>query len=105
MKPPHSKEIFSRPFFEVAPPHEPYYNPANLEKACIRVKEKESIHQIIAARRSPHAAHQRGSASRGHIVVGSAFVGSTGPRRSTAHQEPLPPVYRSGRASVTTGAL
>src|ERR1700719_4298840 len=105
MKPPHSKEIFSRPFFEVAPPHEPYYNPANLEKVSIRVKEKEFIHQIGGARRSHYAAHQRSSAARGHFVFSPAFVGGAGPRRSAAHQEPLPVVHRSRRASAATRAL
>jgi hypothetical protein len=43
---PFAEEFFAGPIFEVAPFTEPYYNPANLEKASIGVKEKESIHQI-----------------------------------------------------------
>jgi hypothetical protein len=43
---PFTEEFFTRLFFEVASSPEPYYNPANLEKASIGVKEKESIHQI-----------------------------------------------------------
>jgi hypothetical protein len=43
---PFNEEFLTRLFFEVASSPEPYYNPANLEKASIGVKEKESIHQI-----------------------------------------------------------
>jgi hypothetical protein len=40
------KFSFLKQFFEVAALPEPYYNPANLEKAATRVKQKEFIQNI-----------------------------------------------------------
>jgi hypothetical protein len=45
-------------FSRLPPPPEPYYNPANLEKAWTRVKQKEFIHSITEAAVAIVAAHQ-----------------------------------------------
>jgi hypothetical protein len=55
---PYLKIFFADPFFEVALLCEPYYNPANLEKAWTRVKQKEFIHSITEAGVAIVAAHQ-----------------------------------------------
>jgi hypothetical protein len=52
------EEFFATPFFVVAVPLKPYYNPVNLEKAGSGVKQKEFIGSIAKARRKPPAAHQ-----------------------------------------------
>jgi hypothetical protein len=58
MNSPPPKEFFAARFFEVAPFREPYYNPANLEKARTRVKQKEFIQSSAKAAVAILAAHQ-----------------------------------------------
>jgi hypothetical protein len=41
-----SKNSLGSRFFEVAAPRKPYYNPAKLEKAGSRVKQKEFLQAI-----------------------------------------------------------
>src|SRR5712671_5765577 len=85
-------------FFEVALLCEPYYNPANLEKASIRVKQKEFIQSIAKAPVAVLAAHQRGRAPREYFFFRAARLGTAWLGDSATHQEPLSPVFRSRRA-------
>src|SRR5277367_1451032 len=94
-----SKNSTASGFFEVAVPPKPYYNPANLEKAGSRVKRKEFLQAISESIGASHDAHQRGGAPPGHLVFRAARVGSSRPRFSASHAEPLPVVRGSRRAS------
>src|SRR5258707_13687434 len=90
---------------EVAPPRDPYYNPANLENASTCVKEKEFTHQISRGRHEPHPADQRSGASRRHFFFRAARLGTTWPGCSATQQEPLSLIYRSGCQPAATRAV
>src|SRR5271165_4275805 len=85
---------FLNQFFEVAAFPEPYYNPANLEKAATGVKQKEFIERIGKSRiaqprtgdpRSCHSpddppiAHYRGGWAGGDLLIRAARVGDPWP--------------------------
>src|SRR5271155_1224578 len=86
------KISFTHLFFEVAAVAEPYYNPANLEKAGTGVKQKEFIRRIGKSRTGARAAHQRGGGPRGHLFFGAAGLGDSGAGLAAAPPQPLPRV-------------
>src|SRR5258706_12500529 len=92
------QRVFREPFFVVAVPLKPYYNPVNLEKAGTRVKQKEFIQSIGGAPARAHTAHQRSGPPRGDFLLGVARLGGFGPGHTAAYAEPLPPVHRVRRA-------
>src|SRR5882762_588360 len=92
------EDSLESPFFVVAAPLKPYYNPVNLEKAGPSVKQKEFIRRIGRAQIFAHAAHQRSGPPRGDFFFGAARLGGHGPGHAAPHAEPLPLVYGIGRA-------
>src|SRR6267143_3279010 len=96
------QRVFREPFFVVAVPLKPYYNPVNLEKAGTRVKQKEFIQSIGGAPARADTAHQRSRPPRGDFLLGVALLGSLGPGHTAAHAEPLPLVHRIRRALAAT---
>src|SRR5271167_407219 len=94
------KISFTYLFFEVAAIREPYYNPANLEKAGTGVKQKEFIRRIGKSRAGTRAAHQRSGGPCGYLFFRAAGLGDPGAGLAAAHREPLPRVLRGGRAAA-----
>src|SRR5215472_7624419 len=75
----------------------PYYNPANLEKAGTRVKQKEFVQRIGFFVEKPRPPHLGSRTPCRHIFLRAARLGSARLALSSAHPKPLPLVHRSRR--------
>src|SRR5215471_16494754 len=89
-----SKLLNLHPIFEVAVPHKPYYNPANLWDDGHSVKKKEFIQSIRIAFSRASPSHQRSSSPRRHFFFRSAGLGISRPRRSATHAKQISPLHQ-----------
>src|SRR5579859_813156 len=79
-------------------PLKPYYNPANLWDGGQRVKKKEFIVSISAARSRASPSHQRSSETRWHFLVGASRVGIARPRCAPPNAKQVPPLFHRRRS-------